>query len=434
MWSLPDNYARYAKGGRKEKSRRGELQTMKKIVAVLIVLLMILSCFAVVTTFAKQDQTRDKVQERAGRDDTKHADSVTEELSFMEDFRGDLPKATKNQTKERKGKGYDDEEADSLVVELSDTEDFTEDFSGDFPKKSARIAPVVGADPLEIILHPLRCSSVTFEPPASAITVPYNYTKIQQAIDNATDGDTIFVYNGTYNENLTISTNLTLIGENRDSTFIDGMGSNCINVTAADVEIMGFTIHNGSVGIYSEADNVTLTVVSTNISANDHGGMQINAANSIVANVTCNIIVDNNASCSNEKSREMDRPMDKPVGGIGGGIRMYVNASTGTIDATIQDNNIEYNRGGGIRIGRWNTDNDLPWVCGTITALIANNEISNNKDGSIRIKALDTINAIVTDNYIGSVEQKKQVGSSELAGVHQILMYLQLMRSCLATP
>ncbi len=29
---------------------------------------------------------------------------------------------------------------------------------------------------------------------------PGNYTKIQDAIDNASDGDTVFVYNGTYHE------------------------------------------------------------------------------------------------------------------------------------------------------------------------------------------------------------------------------------------
>ena len=29
---------------------------------------------------------------------------------------------------------------------------------------------------------------------------PGNYTKIQDAINNASDGDTVFVYNGTYDE------------------------------------------------------------------------------------------------------------------------------------------------------------------------------------------------------------------------------------------
>ena len=34
---------------------------------------------------------------------------------------------------------------------------------------------------------------------------PNNYTKIQDAIDDASNGDTIFVYNGTYYENVIIN-------------------------------------------------------------------------------------------------------------------------------------------------------------------------------------------------------------------------------------
>ena len=43
-----------------------------------------------------------------------------------------------------------------------------------------------------------------------------NYSKIQDAIDNATDGDTVFVYDDSspYYENLVINTSIELIGEN----------------------------------------------------------------------------------------------------------------------------------------------------------------------------------------------------------------------------
>lgn len=50
-----------------------------------------------------------------------------------------------------------------------------------------------------------------------------NYTTIQSAIDAASGGDTIYVFNGIYYENLNIDKgNLNLIGENKYNTIIDG--------------------------------------------------------------------------------------------------------------------------------------------------------------------------------------------------------------------
>jgi hypothetical protein len=48
------------------------------------------------------------------------------------------------------------------------------------------------------------------------------YMKIQDAIDNASTGDTVFVYNGTYYENLVVNTSINLIGEDREGTIING--------------------------------------------------------------------------------------------------------------------------------------------------------------------------------------------------------------------
>jgi len=51
-----------------------------------------------------------------------------------------------------------------------------------------------------------------------------NYTKIQDAIDNATDGDTVFAYNGIYYENVVVNKIIMLIGEDKDYTIIDCEG------------------------------------------------------------------------------------------------------------------------------------------------------------------------------------------------------------------
>ncbi|HEC88240.1 MAG TPA: hypothetical protein ENI52_02870 [Thermoplasmata archaeon] len=49
-----------------------------------------------------------------------------------------------------------------------------------------------------------------------------NYSKIQDTIDDAINGDTIFVYSGVYYENIVIDKKLSIIGESKESTVIDG--------------------------------------------------------------------------------------------------------------------------------------------------------------------------------------------------------------------
>ena len=75
-----------------------------------------------------------------------------------------------------------------------------------------------------------------------------NYTRIQDAIDNASDGDTVFVYDDSspYYENVLVDKSIDLIGENMDTTVIDGGGEDdVVYVSAEGVNITGFTVENG---------------------------------------------------------------------------------------------------------------------------------------------------------------------------------------------
>lgn len=51
---------------------------------------------------------------------------------------------------------------------------------------------------------------------------PGNYTRIQDAIDNASDGDTVFVYNDSspYIENVVVDKSLDIVGEEANSTIV----------------------------------------------------------------------------------------------------------------------------------------------------------------------------------------------------------------------
>ncbi len=74
---------------------------------------------------------------------------------------------------------------------------------------------------------------------------PGNYTKIQDALDNASPGDTIYVYAGTYKELITIHTSVHLIGQNRLTTILDGNFTDTVVTILADGTTMtGFTVKN----------------------------------------------------------------------------------------------------------------------------------------------------------------------------------------------
>lgn len=75
---------------------------------------------------------------------------------------------------------------------------------------------------------------------------PGNYTSIQGAIDDASPGDTVNVFSGVYYENVIVNKTLSLVGEDRDTTIIDGNGTGGgVQVSADWVNITGFTVANG---------------------------------------------------------------------------------------------------------------------------------------------------------------------------------------------
>jgi parallel beta-helix repeat protein len=91
-----------------------------------------------------------------------------------------------------------------------------------------------------------------------------DYTSIQEAIDAASSGYTIFVYSGRYNENIVIDKTIILIGENKDTTIINSSeDNNIINITADNVELTGFTVE--ICGGYSLYSGIDIQANSTNI-------------------------------------------------------------------------------------------------------------------------------------------------------------------------
>lgn len=83
---------------------------------------------------------------------------------------------------------------------------------------------------------------------------PGNYSSIKNAVDAAKSGDTIYVYDGTYYENIVITKKINLVGKDKNTTIIDGSRNNSvIYIIADEVSISGFTIQNGSRDDYRRA-------------------------------------------------------------------------------------------------------------------------------------------------------------------------------------
>ena len=81
------------------------------------------------------------------------------------------------------------------------------------------------------------------------ITVPKDFPTIQKALGEAEEGDTVFVRKGVYKENITLTDDVALVGEDMLTTIIDGRRKGPVVVGADGALITGFTIRNGTTGI-----------------------------------------------------------------------------------------------------------------------------------------------------------------------------------------
>jgi len=74
---------------------------------------------------------------------------------------------------------------------------------------------------------------------------PADFTSIQEAINAASSGDTIFVHNGTYFEHVIVNKTLFVVGECKESTIVDGSGSGIgVAIVSDNTTMFGFQIRH----------------------------------------------------------------------------------------------------------------------------------------------------------------------------------------------
>jgi len=122
------------------------------------------------------------------------------------------------------------------------------------------------------------------------------YSSIQEAINNASDEGTLFVSSGTYFEHLAVNKSLTLIGENRDTTIIDGGGTgDVVFVTMDNITISDFTIQGSGCGCAAKSgvhlQNSHNSSITRNIITNCGYGIQLRDSNDCI--ISGNTIANN---------------------------------------------------------------------------------------------------------------------------------------------
>jgi parallel beta-helix repeat protein len=186
------------------------------------------------------------------------------------------------------------------------------------------------------------------------------YCKIQYAIDNASFGDIVYVYNGVYDENIIIDKTVDLIGENRIKTVIDGnYNGNVVDILNDRVSLKNFTITNSK--------------IDANFS-----GIKISSSNNIIH---YNLIVNNWKGINLDGETYRNNVYSNSILKNYDGISVFYSNNN-----DISANNISNNRNGLILKG--SKYNSVSW----------NNFISNNRSG-LFLRTLSNYNIIHNNSF-----------------------------------
>jgi parallel beta-helix repeat protein len=137
-------------------------------------------------------------------------------------------------------------------------------------------------------------------------TIEHPYQNIHDGVENASSGDTVYVYSGIYYEHINVNKAIDLIGEDKETTIIDGEGSgDVVHIFADWVNINSFTIQNsGGLGddagidIRSNYSNIKDTNISNNqygitLTSSDHNNI---SNNNISLNILYGIYLDSGSN------------------------------------------------------------------------------------------------------------------------------------------
>lgn len=190
------------------------------------------------------------------------------------------------------------------------------------------------------------------------------YSSIQDVVDNATDGSTVYVSSGYYSENLVINKSINLVGENRETAIIDGMSNGTVVYVGSDnVSISDFKLQHsgcaclGYYGVDIGSSRRNINIINNNIFS-DPTGILVKKGQDIV-------IAQNNITFSGE----------------------YPIVVEESVNVQISENNVADNL------------NQID-VLNSTRVSVVNNEMTNNGNGGIALT--NSNNNTLSGNIIAS--------------------------------
>lgn len=295
---------------------------------------------------------------------------------------------------------------------------------------------------ITVPINPVGATSKT-------ITVPTDYPTIQEAIDNANAGDTVFVKKGTHQAGaglygILIEKPISLIGEDRQTTIIETpvkyRKDVTIQISADNVTVSGFTINGNGVICIRIEDNymhvpIGCRIVGNNIRNGSWGIIAYGSTSTLTGeikykpsylNIADNKITDNNIDALYISTSNTTISGNTLSGNTRCGIMIDSAVHVTVTGNTISNNGAdsEENFRGGISMGWWGpfnvyqntiTDNkgsgiNFKEFCNNCT--IRGNTIAKNDVGIAKFLVQDggKGNIVYQNNF---VDNKKQAAMSE---------------------
>jgi parallel beta-helix repeat protein len=220
-----------------------------------------------------------------------------------------------------------------------------------------------------------------------------NYSTIQEAIDDATNGDTVFVFDNSspYNENIRINKQIFVGGENRDTTIISGIDGqdHAVRMSSKNAEINGFTIIGAAEGqdgitVYPLMEEIT---ISNNIIKDSSYGILLQPTSTRIT-ITDNIVSNNEYEGIILQESDRNIISGNTVTGSGdfGIVIEAISKQNEIIDNTVEGNFA------GIQLTGGSSQNKIS----------GNNINSNDREGIIIEGVLTTTNEIIENNITGN--------------------------------